>query len=62
MREERESEDQGYEGEVVDAEIGEVFSDPRVGFGEGFGSGHGGPVYEFGPWAALREALADRGG
>ena len=51
--------DQGY---VVDAEVGGVLADPGICLGEGFGSGHGTPVEELRPGAALREALPEGGG
>lgn len=62
MREKRQGEDDGDQGGVVDAEVGEVLADPRVGLGKGIRSGHGVPVDELEPWAALREAVAEGGG
>lgn len=62
MGEEREGEYEGEQGHVVDAEVGEILSDPRVRVGEGVGSGQGAPVQELVPGPALREAVADRGG
>lgn len=62
VREEREGEHNSEQGDVVDAEIGEILADPGVGLGEGVGSGHGAPVQELVPGAALGEAIADRGG
>ncbi|GAB2272596.1 hypothetical protein Dimus_007418 [Dionaea muscipula] len=57
--EEGEGEDDGDEGEVVDAEVGVVLPDPLGGVGDGVRLGEGGPVGELGPWSALREAVAD---
>ncbi|GAB4857299.1 hypothetical protein Ancab_015207, partial [Ancistrocladus abbreviatus] len=53
MGEQRESEDESDEGEVVDAEVGVVLPDALCCFGEGFGFSEGGTVGELGPGAAF---------
>ena len=62
MRKERKGEYKCENGNVIDFEIREIFSDAGCGFGDRVGPGHGGSVYKLVPWAALREALADGNG
>ncbi|KAK3029489.1 hypothetical protein RJ639_037510 [Escallonia herrerae] len=51
--EERQGEHAGDRGQVVDPEVGVVFSDPSRGVGYRVGLGEGGAVGELGPGAAL---------
>lgn len=57
--EERDREHGSDDGEVVDAEVVEVFADADGGVGDGFRFGEGGPIEELRPWAAVGEAGAD---
>ncbi|KAM1353327.1 hypothetical protein PS1_033196 [Malus domestica] len=56
--EEGNSNGEGENSEVVDAEVGVVLADADGGVGEGFRLGEGGSVEELGPGAALGEAVA----
>lgn len=59
MRQERDGESSGDDGEVISAEIGVIFSNTDGGFGEGFGFGEAGAVDELRPRAAVGEAGAN---
>lgn len=56
---ERESNDDSDDREVIDSEIGVVLADAEGGFGERLRFGEGGSVGKFGPWAALGEAVTE---
>lgn len=62
MREERKSEYQSENRNVVNAKVREIFPDAGGSFREGIRAGKGGTVDQFGPRASLREALAKGGG
>lgn len=59
MGDEREGEDDGNDGEVVDAKVGVVLADAKGGIGERLGLGEGGTVGEFGPRPALGDPVAN---
>lgn len=56
---ERESNDDSDDREVIDSEIGVVLTDAEGGFGERLRFGEAGSVGEFGPRAALGEAVTE---
>lgn len=58
MVEERDREYEREQGQVVDAEVGEVLAHTRGGFRERVRSGESGAVDELGPGAAVGERAA----
>lgn len=60
MRKQRESQDEGNNGQVIDTKVGIILTDTEGGLRQGFRLGEGGTIGKFRPGATLGNAMADR--